>query len=319
MTAASWKADSPEYSRLEKEFRAQLHEAIRKRYDRFAILHRWNFGDPTKAIFSLEGLKVQGDKVPEAIETAIRDDLFEPEAFRNLVLRQANESASVTKILKECQEARPADEDCIPWLGETQMVEKIVRLCAQGRIAIDNRGLELLQAKPGESEEQAWTRMRGKLGGGTYLDNTLVSLPHSSPATHGSGAAPAGGTAQPNLFPPGGQPSNPPSDGTASGGQPSPPQPNGGQPTPGQPPGGPANSDDIFGTGKGAQKTYQSEKPTSALNLLSQIEKWGVNAGANVANVTLVVNVTTGAQLAALIKKLPADGLLWDIQLDKEE
>ena len=76
---------------------------------------------------------------------------------------------------------------------------------------------------------------------------------------------------------------------------------------------------DIFGTGKGAQKTYQSEKPTSALNLLSQIEKWGVNAGANVANVTLVVNVTTGAQLAALIKKLPADGLLWDIQLDKEE
>ena len=179
---AGWKRNSA----------AQLHEAIRKRYDRFAILHRWNFGDPAKAIFSLEGLKVQGDKVPEAIETAIRDDLFEPEAFRNLVLRQANESASVTKILKECQEARPADEDCIPWLGETQMVEKIVRLCAQGRIAIDNRGLELLQAKPGESEEQAWARMRGKLGGGAYLDNTLVSLPHSSPATHGSGAAPAG-------------------------------------------------------------------------------------------------------------------------------
>ena len=98
--------------------------------------------------------------MPAAIETAIRDDLFEPEAFRDLVLRQANESASVTKILKECQEARPAGEDCIPWLGETQMVEKIVRLCAQGKVAIDNRGLELLQAKPGESEDQAWARMR---------------------------------------------------------------------------------------------------------------------------------------------------------------
>ncbi len=311
MTAASWKADSPEYGRLEKEFRTQLHEAIRKRYDRFAILHRWNFGDPTKAIFSVEGLKVQGDKVPEAIETAIRDDLFEPEAFRNLVLRQANESASVTKILKECQEARPAEEDCIPWLGETQMVEKIVRLCAQGRIAIDNRGLELLQAKPGESEEQAWARMRGKLGGGAYLDNTLVSLPYSSPATHGSGAAaaPAGGPAQPNLFPPGGQFSNPPT--TA--------QPNGGYPPPDQSTGGAANAGNIFGTGGSARKTYQSEKPTSALNLLSQIEKWGVNAGANVVNVTLIVNVTTGAQLAALIKKLPTDGVLWDLHLDKEE
>ena len=172
MTATSWKTDGQEYGKLEREFRAQLHEAIRKRFDRFAILHRWNFGDPSKAIFNVEGLKAQGDKVPEAIEVAIRDDLFEPEAFRNLVLRQANESASVTKILKECQEARPAEEDCIPWLGETQMVEKIVRLCAHGRIAIDNRGLELLQAKPGESEEQAWARMRGRLGGGAYLDNT---------------------------------------------------------------------------------------------------------------------------------------------------
>jgi hypothetical protein len=52
---------------------------------------------------------------------------------------------------------------------------------------------------------------------------------------------------------------------------------------------------------------------------LSQIEKWGVNAGANLTNVTLTVNVTTGAQLAALIKKLPTDGVLWDLHLDKEE
>ncbi len=127
MTAASWKGDSPEYGKLEREFRGQLHEAIRKRYDHFAILHRWNFNAPTHAVFSVEVVKAQGDKVPGAIETTIRDDLFEPEAFRELVLRQANESVSVTKILKECQEARPAGEDCIPWLGETPMVEKIVR------------------------------------------------------------------------------------------------------------------------------------------------------------------------------------------------
>ncbi len=307
MTANSWKADGADYAKLERELRGQLHEAIRKRYDRFAILHRWNFGDPGKTIFSIEGLKVQGDKVPEAVETAIREDLFEPEAFHSLVLRQANESASVAKILKECQEARPAEEDCIPWLGETQMVEKIVRLCAQGHIAIDNRGLELLQAKPGETEDQAWARMRGKVGGGAYLDKTLVSLPHSAPATHGSGAspAPAGGPSQPNLFPPGGQPT--------------PDQPSGGQPAPDQPTGGAAVGGNIFGPGSSERKAYQSEKPTSALNLLSQLEKWGVNAGANVANVTLVVNVTTGAQLAALIKKLPTDGVLWDLQLEKEE
>ena len=80
-----------------------------------------------------------------------------------------------------------------------------------------------------------------------------------------------------------------------------------------QPPG------DIFAGGGGTRKTYQSEKPTSALNLQSQIEKWGVNAGVKVANVNLSINVATGAQLAALIKKLPTDGVLWDLQLETEE
>lgn len=320
MTAASWKSEGPEYSKLEKEFRNQLHEAIRKRYDRFAILHRWNFNDPTSAAFSIEGLKAQGDKVPEAIEIAIRDDLFEPEVFRELVLRQANESASVAKILRECQEARPAGEDCIPWLGETQMVEKIVRLCAQGRIAIDVRSLDLLQAKPGESEEQAWARMRGKLGTGAHLNETLVTLPHSTPATHGSGtpAAPhTGSPGQPSLFPVGGQ-SGSRVGGVNDGGHPPTFQPGAGQAGGTVTDGDTAGTGDIFGSG-GARKAYQSEKPTSALNLLSQIEKWGVNAGAKVANVTLSVNITTGAQLQALIKKLPAEGVLWDLQLEKEE
>jgi hypothetical protein len=227
--------------------------------------------------------------------------------------RQANENVPATKILKECQEARPADEDCIPWLGETLMVEKIVRLCAQGRIAIDNRGLELLQAKPGETEEQAWARMRGKIGGGSYLDNTVVSLPHGAPAAHGSGVAappPAGGQPQPNLF--------------ADGNPPPVASPGDGQTRDGQGAGAPSgsggpSSGDIFGTGSGARKTYQSDQPTSALNLLSQIEKWGVNAGAKVTNVTLSVNVTSGAQLTTLIKKLPTEGVLWDLQLDKED
>ncbi len=321
LTASSWKSDGSEYGKLEREFRGQLHEAIRKRYDRFAVLHRWNFGIPSDAIFNIEGLKVQGDKVPEAIERAIRDDLFEPEAFRDLVLRQANDSASVAKILRECQEARPAGEDCIPWLGETHMVEKIVRLCAQGRIAIDNRGLELLQAKHGESEEQAWARMKSKLGTGAHLNETLVTLPHSAPATHGAGAAatpPAGESFQnqPGLFPKDGESGETSAGGSNDGAPPPPVQPNGGSA------GGQQSGDGVGGgifAGEGVRKTYQSEKPTSALNLLSQIEKWGVNAGAKVSSVSLTVNVNTGAQLQALIKKLPTDGVLWDIHLEKEE
>src|SRR6266404_2334422 len=135
------------------------------------------------------------------------------------------------------------------------------RLCAQGSVAIDNRGLELLQAKPGESEDHAWARMRGRLGTGAHLHETLVTLPHNAPATHGSGATtpPAGTPGLPGLFPTGERPTSGPS-GTDGGGfdegaELTPVQPNGGQPT-----------GDLFGVGGRARKTYQSEKPTSALN-----------------------------------------------------
>ena len=52
-------------------------------------------------------------------------------------------------------------------------------------------------------------------------------------------------------------------------GQPAPDQPNDGKLTPGQPAAGTSVGTNIFGTGSGGRKTYQSEKPTSALNLLS--------------------------------------------------
>jgi hypothetical protein len=138
-------------------------------------------------------------------------------------------------------------------------------------------------------------------------------LPHSAPAAHGSGVAtfsPTGGQAQPNLFPGGNQ---------SSVAQPGSDQTQDGRGAGGTSDSGGTTSGDIFDTGSGARKTYQSDKRTSALNLLSQLEKWGVNAGAKVTNVTLTVDVSTGAQLADLIKKLPADGVHWDLQLEKED
>ena len=302
MTAASWKAQNSEYGNLEKEFRKQLHEAIKKRYERFAILHRWCFTDTATSVFSVEALTAQGDKVPEAIEKAVREDLFEPEQFRNLVLRHAQDNSPVSKILKECQEPRPQGEDTIPWLGEPQMVEKIIRLCAKGLIAIDVHGLQMLQQHPGESEDAAWSRMKSKLGGGGHLDTTRVLLPQAVPNTGGS--TPYVTPTQPTLIFPG-----------ETGGFPEAPAPY--TPPPASPTGVLPDMGGLFGSG-GTKTQYQSEKPTSALNLLSTIEKWGVNTGAKVTGVTIATEAATGAQLQALIKKLP-DGLTYSLRLEKEE
>ena len=115
-----------------------------------------NVGELASAILELY-------RHPEAIETALVNDLFVPEDFADLVLTAAKDNASVGKLLRELQEPRPAGQDCIPWLGETAMKERILRLCARGKIAINLRGMEYLQALPGEDEEAAWKRLRPKL------------------------------------------------------------------------------------------------------------------------------------------------------------
>ncbi|WP_330448284.1 hypothetical protein FLP41_14065 [Paracoccus marcusii] len=139
MKAQEWGAQNAEYRKLQSKYQGELRDILKKRFDRFAVLHTWNFGDPSKCEFHIETLREQGAKVPEAIETAMTNDLFVPEDFEHLVLEAAINNSSVGKLLKELQEPRPAGEDCIPWLGETAMKERILRLCAKGKIAINLR------------------------------------------------------------------------------------------------------------------------------------------------------------------------------------
>jgi hypothetical protein len=57
--------------------------------------------------------------------------------------------------------------------------------------------------------------------------------------------------------------------------------------------------------------------PKSPVNLLGEVEKWGINPAATVSNVNLNVAQMTGAQLNELLKKLP-DGVTYSLNLDKE-
>ena len=187
MKAQEWGAQNAEYRKLQSKYQGELRDILKKRFDRFAVLHSWNFGDPSKCEFHIETLREQGAKVPEAIETAMTNDLFVPEDFEHLVLEAAINNNSVGKLLKELQEPRPAGQDCIPWLGETAMKERILRLCAKGKIAINLRGMEYLQAQSGEDEETAWRRLRPKLSyTGRQLDEVFILPPSAVPATGGS-------------------------------------------------------------------------------------------------------------------------------------
>jgi len=305
MKAQEWSAQNPEYKKLHKEFESTLRDNLKKRFDRFAVLMRWNFADPSQCKFSIERLDKQGSQIPEAIEEAIAGDLFVPEDFEELVIEYANNNESIGKFLRELQEPRPAGQDCISWLGETAMKERLLRLCAKGKIAINLRGMEYLQTNPGEDEDSAWRRLRPKLSlTGRHLEDVFVLLPSAVPATGGS-ALPAtnpGDDITNDYQAPTGGTSKLTADGSSTQ-------------TPATP------GADIFGSDANvAPKTRKalSNPATSPLNLIGKIEGWGIGPATRVAEISIKVPVATGAQLKELLKKLP-ESMTFELNLEKED
>lgn len=305
MRAHEWSSQSPEYKKLHHKYQGELRDILKKRYDRFAVLLRWDANNANECALSVETLNKQGSQIPEVIEEVIGRDVFIPEDFNAFVLEVAHEGKSLGALLKMLQEPRPPGFDCIPWLGETPMKERVLRLCAQGKIAINLRGMEFLQAYPGEEEEAAWRRLRPKLSfTGRQLDEINLLEPSAVPSTGGSsGVVPVvtPGSA-PGLF--GG--SNTP---------PTPPTETGSTATGTLAPGG------IFGGGTVTPSTKPrvsyTNPPTSPLNLIGKLEGWGIGPATPVTDVSLKVSAATGAQLKELLKKLP-DGMTFEIQLEKE-
>ena len=168
--------------------------------------------------------------------------------------------------------------------------EKVLRLCAEGKLAINIRGLELLQAQPGETADAAWMRIRGKLGSGKELEQTILSMPGASPHSGGAVSLPPVPPITPVVTPPLIPPDVPP--------------PNPFEPSSPTPPAGPTFK--PFGS-----------PPKTPVNLLGEVEKWDITAATNVTNVNINVSQMTGAQLIEILKKLP-DGVTYSLNLEKE-
>ncbi len=300
--AEQWKAQNPEYGRLQSKYQKELREILNARFDRFAVIANWNFQQPENCRFHVESHRSQGTVIPEAIDKLVNENLFIPEDFEEFILAAAASNEPIGKLLRELKEPRPGGQDCIPWLGETLVKERIIRLCAKGQIAINLRGMEYLQSRDGETEDAAWRRMRGKLGTGKHLDETYVLLPQNVPGTGGvsGGAGGAGGEGGPG--PGGGMTTN----GGASGGSTT-----GGDGKAG----GEQTNGGLFGAGTRVPINFPA---TSALNLLGRIESHGIKAGTQLHNLDLKVNRLTGAQLHELIRKLP-DGMTYELGMETEQ
>ena len=315
--ASVWKTKNRDYRGLHRRYQGELRGALKNRFDRFAVLETWDFQDPKKCEFHCVAHRAQGDKIPEAVDKHVRENLFVPEDFEEFVLAAAGENKTVGELLKELREPRPNNDACIPWLGETLAKEKLVRLCAKGKIAINLRGQTYLQVDDSESEDSAWRRMRGRLGTGKHLDETHILLPQAVPQT---GGVPTGGLFGGGTGATGGEGEV----GTGNGGG---VDAAGGDTDTGGETGdgagdtgagsGGAGGGDIFG----GDSTFvpHSTPPNSGLMLLAKTQdEWGITPGTQVQELSIKVDSLTGAQLKRLLKALP-DGMTYGLSLEMEE
>lgn len=299
--AKAWKGQNPEYGKLMSKYQKEIQSILKVHFPRFAVLRKWNYQEPKSCRFHIENHRAEGVQIPEAIDTQIRENLFIPEDFAEMALASAENNDSVGKFIRELREPRAGGDECIPWLGETSAKEQLIRLCAQGKIAINLRGLEYLQRHDGETEDIAWKRMRGKLGTGKHLDETYLLLPQNVPATGGVDKPESASEADSSNPPPlGGTPSSP-NEGESSAAQ------SGGSAT---------GSVGLFDNP--VSFSPLSAPSTSSINLLGKLESWRINPGTQIRALSLKIDQLTGAQLQEMIRKLP-DGITYELELERED
>jgi hypothetical protein len=283
--AKEWRSSDQSYSSLFIKYQKELRDQLKLRFDRYAVLDTWNFGQPEQCVFEVNSHKAEGEKILPAVHEKIKKDLFLIEEFEDLVLGAAERNDSIFSLLEQLKEPRIGGKPCIPWLGEVESKDYILRLCARGKIEINLQGREILSSKPGESEDVAWQRIKGKLGIGRTLEVTYIHEPDSS-VISGGGVIPASPYSETVPVQPGGAH------------EPTPLSPN---------PFGPSTS-----------MIQYSTEHSPPLSLLGKLETWGVKTNTKVNEIQLSISDLDGAKLQDLIKKLP-EGTTYGLSLKKEE
>jgi len=105
LTSIAWR-DDLKYRALKEEFDKPLRDSLKKRFDKFAVLRRWNFQEPDQCVFDVERVTAQGGEIPTSVEKALVEDLFDPAEFQSLVLERAKESSLVETCLMSLSNRR---------------------------------------------------------------------------------------------------------------------------------------------------------------------------------------------------------------------
>lgn len=306
-TRDGWGGDAT-YKALHQEFDRPLRQSLKSRFNRFAILHKWDFQQPQNCEFDVAKITEQGEKVPAAVEAKILSDLFDQTEFKAFVLKRAKDSDFVGSLVDELMEPPPPNAgDAIPFLGEIKLFESILDIAAEGVLVLNVNGTWIGRRAQDATDEDARHYIRSKaFCTGQAMRQIQLGLP----------GAVGGGTITIDIVPAGGAP--PGSGPIVTPG--TPPKP-GGTGEEGEivfPPveAGDQTGGDSGGVVPGVEspepqplptvKIRKTEEPATGINLSGSFESWGVTSSQSIEKARIEFSGLTAQQVKQILQRIPS-------------
>jgi hypothetical protein len=159
LLASEWKQTDQQYSKLHGKFEAALKAELKNRFDRYALLTTWDFQAPKNCTFAEEAHGAMGADIPAAVEKHVAANHFAPEDFEAFMIQAAGRSDTIGQILALLREPPLPGKTAIPYLGDVNIYDQVLRVVAKDKIALNAVG-RWWHKEPGESTGDALVRLR---------------------------------------------------------------------------------------------------------------------------------------------------------------
>lgn len=305
LVSVAW-SEEPKYSALKTELDKPLRDLLNGRFDRFAVLMEWDYQQPEQCEFEVEPVAASGVNVPAAVEGALLKNLFDPAVFAQRVEAKAQQGATVGALLDELAEAPPPGVPAVPYLGDTQLYERIVEVAAQGRVALNVNGTWIGRRAEHGSDDEAATFLRSR----AFKAVTVREVVLGDPSMIGSGATSAPPPAAPTGNGTMGSDQRPPSgqikEGAAGGGEGLLGTLGGAEGATAQPAGNATGGAAAPVPTTGATVTRRTDVPKTGLDLTRQLELWDLPPQQIVDRVQIQLEGLTPLQLKNVLARIPS-------------
>ncbi|MGB8216259.1 MAG: DUF499 domain-containing protein [Candidatus Methanoperedens sp.] len=287
----AWGKDKT-YSSLHQEFDGPLRVSMKKRFNRFAILQKWDFKNPENCVFHIEKISEQGEEILSAVDSTICSDLFDQDYFKTFVLQRAKDSNFVGELMDDLTNPPPPNtSEAIPFIGETKTYEYILDIVAQGDIVLNVNGTWIGRRPEDQSDEAARIYIRQKaFRTGPEMRKVQLGLPGVVGGTTIAPRTQTGGKIS-TTYPPGNQTGGVITT-VVSGGH-------GDNVTVGGTAEKPTDPTSIA-------QTKQSNEPGTGINLSGYFEKWGIGSTQIIDSARIDFTGLTAQQIKQILQRLPS-------------